>query len=55
METELEKEEPTYCIFSVITDISFSKLDVDNPTSTEKSVLSVQCFPTEVWHINYTW
>lgn len=48
METELEKEEPTYCIFSLITDISFSKLDVDDPTSTEKLVLSVQRFPAEV-------
>lgn len=54
METELKKVELNYCIFSVITDISFAKLDVDNPASIEKLVLSVPGFQTESRHINYT-
>lgn len=55
METKLEKEEPIYSIFSVNTDTSFAKLDVDNLSNIEKLVLSVQGFQTEVWHINYIW
>lgn len=55
MENKLKKEEPTYSIFSVNTDTSFAKLDVDNLSSIEKLIVPVQGFQTEVWHINYTW